>query len=370
MADKGKYTDYLFEQVFGHLDRASTEYKKFKLLRRSPESLCLEDVRSYRLFRSGYTRNNRIPRLVNNAVYEVDDDIFIALKIKPPLDEVLIALEKCNIYQSEINQGIFLALAPALNLQIQTRSQKQLENELWSQHEDEAYQGHDWEELREYFEDFTLFRVSKGESVTQHKDNLVLFILSFYTEFTQLNDQGLLETYRDLIAKSPPQVNENLFLSLSSTHWKHSFIEAYRCLEGLFSIPAAIRLKMSLKLDCKASELAKIARTELGWKRVEVTSLMSMLSLLPDDSFTNTFDISQLDTFSDLELSFKTAIDRTKAIESIARKIYRIRNQLVHQFDEKDLLNIPDQDWPKLIELMLMCVEKCYEKLADEIESG
>ncbi|WP_213063948.1 hypothetical protein, partial [Escherichia coli] len=71
---------------------------------------------------------------------------------------------------------------------------------------------------------------------------------------------------------------DNIFLSLTSSHLKHCYLELYRCIEWLYVIPRSRRLKGVIQFPRPAYELALHCIDELSWRRKEEDSLAKIVS--------------------------------------------------------------------------------------------
>ncbi|NHN31622.1 hypothetical protein [Paenibacillus agricola] len=79
-------------------------------------------------------------------------------------------------------------------------------------------------------------------------------------------------------------ISEALFRGLTSTHWSHSFLEFYRCIERLYHIPYLKQLGTSLDSIKSTSDIASIIEDSLGWKPKEEEALIKLIQSL-DSSF-------------------------------------------------------------------------------------
>lgn len=122
-------------------------------------------------------------------------------------------------------------------------------------------------------------------------------------------------------------------MALTSQYWKHSFLESYRALESLYSIPRAIDLKgkMSALSSMSAILIARQCKESLGWRNQELDSLKKLLKITlvsnADMQFYESLGVFLELIIGKCDWGVKSIEDKT---ERIAKLIYSIRNQNVH----------------------------------------
>jgi hypothetical protein len=170
---------------------------------------------------------------------------------------------------------------------------------------------------------------------------------------------------------------DNARIAITAAHFKHTFVDLYRCLEWLFSIPRAVLVKNELGLSTKATELARTFRDKLAWRRAEQDSLR----LLILDAGIHNLDANALQACMQELLPPKPAIGQAlfqpgqpdteeKWIDfvatSLAKRIYAVRNQFVHQIDEREQQRVDKQAEPALIEVLARLCIVLYTKYSVE----
>lgn len=278
----------------------------------------------------------------------------------PATETALGYLEDLGIFEQEINAGLFLFLVKDADLQrISPVSLSELEENIFFDQYDGEYQGHDFGDLMEFVEDFTVFKID-ANSAFKGRDSIEAsyFICAQFEKFIRLPIQALVKDYLAVLQEQSAVLKENVFLSLTATHYKHAFLELYRCIEVLYILPRSIMLKAKLAYTNPAYELARHCSNELGWRRREEDSLTRIFKDI-DEAVIAASGI-QGASFSITEWAFDGSDTQKKSHEALAAKIYRIRNQFVHQLYPDDEIVIADSDWIILIRFTLDVIKDAY----------
>lgn len=290
-----------------------------------------------------------------------NDDYLLITQIDaydPTTKTVFGYLESSGIFEQEINAGLFLFLVKDADLQ-RIASVSLLEENIFFDQYDGEYQGHDFSDLLEFVEDFTVFKID-ANSAFKGRDSIEAsyFICAQFEKFIRLPIQALVKDYLAVLQEQSAVLKENVFLSLTATHYKHAFLELYRCIEVLYILPRSIMLKAKLAYTNPAYELARHCSNELGWRRREEDSLARIFKDI-DEAVIAASGI-QGASFAIAEWAFDGTDTQKKSHEALAAKIYRIRNQLVHQLFPDDEIAIADSDWIILIRFTLDVIRDAY----------
>lgn len=279
--------------------------------------------------------------------------------------------------EEEIGPGYFILLVKGLDLKLRSDLEDgYLEQYILSQHEDDGYVGHSLEDVVECFESLVLFKIEENSVLNDIQPfNVACIVYSFLIDVINLPLDGILPQYRNALQSHTKRFSDNILLSMTATHWKHCFLEIYRCLEGIFPLPRARDLHQSILGGIAPAEgsqltgnglnscvslidLASSCHDILGWKSNERDALRLLFKLAGRAAITNSMllDISFISVAgSEQPLEEKQLID-------ISEKIYKVRNQLVHQFRPDQEIPISKEDWPKLIQFMLEFWESCFSE--------
>jgi hypothetical protein len=170
---------------------------------------------------------------------------------------------------------------------------------------------------------------------------------------------------------------ENARIGITAAHFTHTFVDLYRCLEWLYSIPRARMVKEHLSLTIKTTELSRVFRAKLGWRRTELDSLILLIS----DCELNTLDMELISRCMLEPLPVRPVRDmvcqdgqpktenewREAVAQRLAKRIYDVRNKIVHQLDQYDEPEVKKDQEPLLIELLAILCIRLYSKYAKEL---
>lgn len=152
---------------------------------------------------------------------------------------------------------------------------------------------------------------------------------------------------------------ENIYLSLSASHWKHAFIEIYRVLEGLYYFGWMHGIKQNFGGTFAEYDLFLSLQNQLSWKYKEEASIVKLFGIVPRDIL-SPHDPVSIKSLSD-RFENKTDI---AVMNKFAHLIYSIRNSNVHQGESEDgqTIEISADCWPKLTYCLFLIVEHLYSK--------
>lgn len=279
-------------------------------------------------------------------------------------DGITLDLMGLGVNKVDLNMAIFLCLFKDINIKV-TMSAEEIEQNILSQQESPDYNGLELGDLLSAVESISLFEI-ESNSAFFDKSYPVLgyYLYSMIEELIHLPIHSHLPFVRNVILTSSKVPKENIFFFMTSNHWKHAFLELYRCIEGIYSIPRALELKKVLGLTDSASKIAKHCNSELGWRRREEDSLIRLMKNLSTPELTNS-GIDRV-TFLQGVQNFSVEEKHASTCELVASKLYRLRNQLVHQGVE-DAVTVVEEDWPIIIGFVLMMIEVIFIAYDDEI---
>lgn len=311
--------------------------------------------------------NVEVDYILNNVKigrfsYDSDDYLLIT-QIDPndPMTKTVSGhLGATGIIEQEINAGLFLFLVTDAKLQrISPLSLAVLEQNIFFDQYDSDYQGHDFSDLMKFIENFTVFKIEANSAFSgRDYTETGYFICSQFDKFIRLPIQPLVNDYLAILQEQSAIQKENVFLSLTATHYKHAFIELYRCIEVLYVLPRSIKLKAKLAYTKPAYELASYCVNELGWRKQEEDSLCRILKDI--DVAVIAASGIQSASFAVPGWSFDGTDTQKKSHETLATKIYKIRNQFVHQLNPDQEIAIADSDWNILIRFTLDVIKDAY----------
>jgi hypothetical protein len=127
------------------------------------------------------------------------------------------------------------------------------------------------------------------------------------------------------------------------------FLALYRCMEGIYAYSSAIKVKVALGLNNDWTTIAGALEDELNWHPHEEGSLASLMSYALQVDMANVFDALS-ESAPALEL----------LTTHVARRIYRLRNSLVHYRPSNQQVEFNSVDWNKLCIAMANIVCDTY----------
>ena len=153
-----------------------------------------------------------------------------------------------------------------------------------------------------------------------------------------------------------PSINvENLFLALTATRWRYAYLEIFRVLESILHVPWVIDLMKDLGNTSPLPEVYILLRKSLSWREMKGDSIERIFASMNSDSDL-ILEEHRIDIFYDL--MSKDDFDR----RNIGRRIYKIRNQLVHPEDYSDgsKLDIKENEFRLLSIYLAKILRKIY----------
>lgn len=223
----------------------------------------------------------------------------------------------------------------------------------------EDYSGHSVTELVDIYAPMIVFEVG-DDSALLKKDNWYLSCL-LSIKCKSLRPSIISDDIFDVAERlmSLGNINlENIYLSITSSHYKYSFIEIYRCLEAVYYLPWMIKLRDESGLSHDAFNLAKIVSKSINWKRKEEDSLRSIFSELPFSIIRH----ASLDQVS--FISSYLIVDDIQKKKELGSLVYKLRNQSVHHsaYEHTDIIHVLPSDWGIMINFMYLVVEYIYRE--------
>ncbi len=288
------------------------------------------------------------------------------------IDTIVGIFAEYESYQHRLEENFLLSFCYYLNgvykPKLSISSQEIIQNlGLGVQEEQPDYKGHDYEDIISLYTPIIIFKIEQS-SLLLNVDSWFLSCLIAIEcaslRYKDLSDRVMEISRRFLIGKNVSF--ENIYLSLTSSHYKYHFLEIYRCIEALYYLPWMLDLKVKSGVVLDAFNLAMMVSSSIQWREKEKPSIYYLFTHLPFSIF-NTGTLEQTSFFSSL-LGAKLE-DTEEFKKRLAGVIYRIRNQSVHQSDYEyiDSIQVTQSDWMILSEFMYSVVEYLYTKYKADI---
>ncbi|RYE15298.1 MAG: hypothetical protein EOP45_18625 [Sphingobacteriaceae bacterium] len=223
-----------------------------------------------------------------------------------------------------------------------------------------SYDGHEINDLISAFSEFIIFEIP-GESIYSTEDiwKIACRIASSSTSMRSTIITPEIAKRLGEIALKPNVPTDNIYSAVTSIHWKYVFFELYKCIETIYYLPWQFQLKQELGLAVSANQLAKVCKARIQWRAKEDSSIQALFELCQAAIFDDS--IRAHDLFRDLDASASQS--------TFGRRVYKIRNLLVHQQDYDDTapLDIQDVQWEAVISFMCEIVDDLYSRFSTEL---
>ncbi|TDA46210.1 hypothetical protein [Burkholderia pyrrocinia] len=288
------------------------------------------------------------------------------------------------LQDNELRNSVFMFLRAHDLISFDERRKEEARRELISP-DDGAYVETSIDEFEKYYEQFEVYAIGKDSVLNDDARSIFWFsyIVAAFgggATYPYLTDAAL-EQITILYDEAHWHFTiDNARTAVASSHFKHCFIEFYRCLEWLYSLPRAIAVKRELQLTHPATSLARAFSKELGWRRKERDSLILLLK----DAEIHLYSNAQLAKcmLSPVEAEPVAAAGEATGVGTefnnkhnawkadlgtkVAARLYQIRNQFVHQFEQDEIEQISREAEPELIHLLCWLCVKLYRTYAPE----
>lgn len=130
------------------------------------------------------------------------------------------------------------------------------------------------------------------------------------------------------------------------------FLGLYRCLEALYSYERTREFMSKVGLEGDWVDIAQKAEETLGWYPREEPSLQTLLSKAPNEDLAS------------IGVALKDPIPSNASPASfIAKRVYGLRNKLVHYRPLHRNSSVTDVDWNRLCEGMTNLVRHAYQEV-------
>lgn len=213
-----------------------------------------------------------------------------------------------------------------------------------------SYVGHDARDISSLFPTIQCFKVGNIDP-SESSGTFFLFCLND-TRARQWMSAELLSTLRIMVELSPV---ETPYATLCRSIFDHDpaslFLALYRCLEALYAWSLTNDLMRELSLKGHWTELAQTLEASLGWRPREEQSLVGLLALADPR------DLREIAQVCGGENDFKDPA------ATAGKRVYALRNSLVHYRPIHRNQNHESIDWNRLCELMATVAFYVYSKI-------
>lgn len=256
----------------------------------------------------------------------------LGISISAAIDSTLLLdfLESLSIVSVDYNDAEFISLAYQLSGSLPIRSQYFSTTEgsrliLEKFEVTDSLHRIDVDEMRELFDEIFIFDLTN--SSLPGIWNILLKIASNFRALSSPYISNGLRGLAKTLSDTEGVEAENVYLALTASHWKHSFLEAFRLIESLYYFGWMNKLKISLGSNISEFKLAQHCKDDLSWKGKELPSIQHLFSLIPE----RVINKDDLGKIVSLRESLSEAKDHVALMRAFGGAVYSIRNSGVHQ---------------------------------------
>lgn len=216
------------------------------------------------------------------------------------------------------------------------------------------YQGHQLDDIARLFPRASVYRVVQDEPYL-HSDHRVLGSLlarSYADGPIQIMSPTIEKLWVTFEAGSRFIPYQNLVQGLMAISWEHLFLETYRCLEQLYAEPRVSALRDQWHSTLSLRELAAMLERHLSWRPKEDEALCKIIA-----SCDGACLVSLCVAFG----MHEPLEDLALRAERTSRKIYDLRNNVVHYRPIHETIQKTDAEWDCIVFALLDVVNQVYE---------
>lgn len=272
------------------------------------------------------------------------------------IGETKINFSDAVLIQCEVDLAMFVYSVFVLNANVShTKEPIEVYNNVLCQPEDEAYHGHNLDDLIECFENIVFYEIPETSSLSIENpyDSYAYYLLKkLQVESLKWEDRTL-DILEEIILNGNNKIPfHNIVLALLANQWNHSFLETYRCIEHLFHVIRLEEFYNVLNTPLTMLDVAREIEDKISWRPNEESAISDIFK-----------EISNLHITSELE-QVKNKYDNNIKIE---RWYYKQRNSIAHYRAIHEPLKLDNSEWNIMIRFNLMVVEHLYEKYKNKI---
>lgn len=228
--------------------------------------------------------------------------------------------------------------------------------------EEPGTDGFDLEYILNLFPTIYLYQVSVSHDFHHSKDRLLGSMLSkTYLDGPILlapNTINLLSEIFESGSKFIPF--RNLMQGLLAISWENFFLEIYRCIEQLYSVPSVKKLSEDTGSTLALYDLAYLLDEHLSWRPKEDLALGKVIEFCDEATISSAFRA----------LTSRAQESHENECSATARQIYKLRNSIVHYRPDTSTIIKTDDEWNEIICAMLEIVRQIYDKQGQNFFEG
>lgn len=263
-----------------------------------------------------------------------------------------------GVEYSTLTPGLFASSVLAANVRPSpTASGAQIRDAIEGEHAGiEGYEGHDLSAIAALFPTCLTYRVSAPEPYAKSDHRFLGAILArSYADGPLHIDPATLQKFAYLFESGPDFLPyENLLQGLLSFSWGNLFLETYRCLEQLYAQPRVSALTSAWSSPLAVRDVVALLENHLSWRPKEDEALAGLIGTCSGASLQC--------LCSAFNVSFSVDA-QDKACVSVAGRVYKLRNNIVHYRPIHEAVSKADDEWNRIVQAMLDVLIDVYTRL-------
>jgi len=217
-----------------------------------------------------------------------------------------------------------------------------------------GYEGHELDDVAKLFPRPSVFRARQHEPYLEsdHRVLGALLVRSYVDGPIQLSSVTIEKLQSIFESGSKFIPFRNLIQGLMSISWESLYLEAYRCMEQLYAEPRVSDLKSQWHSTLPLRDLAALLERHLSWRPKEDDALSKLLASCNPTCLTRLSIALGINEQSSNQITLA---------ERASRKVYDLRNSIVHWRPIHEVINKSDTEWDDIVSALLELVGDIYE---------
>ncbi len=302
----------------------------------------------HRLVNAGLTSSLSMGPSLKVARFDVDDvSLFCSLGLEFS-DEIP------GLFEEAVGGGMLTAVLSELT-PTPTVSALEVRNIIETDSLTLGYKGHEAYEIAPLFPSVKVF---SGSDISQEETSRIFFLICLADGVRSGTwmDKGLKSNLQLIAELSPIAIPYRILCrSLFDTDPSAVFLALYRCLEALYAYSHTTDLILKLKMNHEWDHVARILEETLSWRPREEPSLGALLQRAVSVDLRAMIDA--------LGETFPPGAD---LVSFATKKMYNLRNSLVHYRAFHHSFDPESVDWNRLCEATALTVLHIYSSIVSK----
>lgn len=218
----------------------------------------------------------------------------------------------------------------------------------------EGFDGYELSAITKLFPNFEIFEADRNYEYTANVTRVLGALTArSYADGPIAPSSTTLNKVSDIFQSGSEHVPfENVLQGMLSISWGGFFLELYRAIEQLYSVPRLAALVEAWPTSLPYRNLADLLETHLAWRPKEDDALAKIIAECDETIVTPLRE----------SFSGQRDGDEDNMTEKIAADIYKVRNSLVHFRAALGTVQCTNEEWDDMISSMLDLVKDVYQR--------